>query len=133
MPSFALLLRCLLIVTLCLDGSLSLWSSSAMAANQARHAAASVTAPALAEADDAECADTSEGAGSQPGRPGAAHEDCDCGVGTCGCPCLFSVAATITHAVPFMALHTLATQPVMPSPSHVPLNTRTAVFRPPIG
>jgi hypothetical protein len=131
MPSLALLLRYLLIVTLCLDGGASLWSSSAMAVNQARHASASAAALDVADVEDADCDDAGNGVDS-PDQPGAAHGDCDCGVGTCSCPCLFSVA-TITHAVPFMALHTLATLPVMPPSSHVPLNTRTAVFRPPIG
>jgi hypothetical protein len=127
MPSPALLLRCLLIVTLCLDGSLSLWSSSVMAVAEVRHAAADATAAVAAETDDVDCAD----AGTSD-QSGAAHEDCDCGVGACGCFCLLSFAA-ITHAVPFTAQHTLAIQPVLPSPPHVPLSARTAVFRPPIG
>lgn len=127
MPSLALLLRCFLIVTLCLDGSLSLWSSSVMAVNEASHAGVDAAAPVVAEADDADCNEA-----GTPDQPGAAHEDCDCTASTCGCLCLFSVAA-ITHAVPFKARYALAAQPAVRSAPYMPLSTRTAVFRPPIG
>lgn len=125
MRSFPLLLRCFLIVTLCLDGSASLWSASVMAVTQARHAAARTVNATVAVED----CDTDE-ALAQSGS--AAHEDCDCGTGNCGCPCFSSVAA-IVHTVPFMAHHTLAAEPIVRSSSHVPLTFRTPVFRPPIG
>lgn len=127
MPSFALLLRCFLIVTLCLDGSLSLWSSSVMAVNETSRAGVDVATLVVAEAGDADCNEA-----GTPDRPGAAHEDCDCTASSCGCLCLFPVAA-ITHAVPFKAQYALAAQPAVRSEPHMPLNARTAVFRPPIG
>lgn len=123
----ALLLRCLLIVTLCLDGSLSLWTASVTAVTQIQHAVAAgerTTQAALDEAAD--CEDEGRGQGAQ------SHEDCDCSSGGCECLCIFSIAA-ITHSVPFLAQHALTTKPTAWPPSHVPLSTRTPVFRPPIG
>lgn len=126
MRSFPFLLRCFLIVTLCLDGSASLWSSSVMAVNQAQHAATQTPKATVALEED--CA--ADAASGQSGS--TAHEDCDCGVGSCGCLCVSSVAA-IVHTVPFMARHTLAAEPAVRSASHVPRSIRTPVFRPPIG
>lgn len=126
MPSLALLLRCLLIVTFCLDGSLSLWTSSAMAANEVRHAAANGMQQVAAAADDCEDRVTQ-------GERGSSHEDCDCGSGmACGCACVFPVAA-ITRPLPFAAQHALASRPAMFSLAAVPLSATTPVFRPPIG
>ena len=121
----ALLLRCLLIVTFCLDGSLSLWTSSAMAATQAQHMPAGGGAQAATAGAD--CED-----GDQQGERAASHEDCDCGSGACGCACAFPVAA-ITHALPFLAQHALATRPAVVSLATEPLGSVTPVFRPPIG
>ena len=125
MSPLALLLRCLLIVTLCLDGSLSLWSSSAMALHEVQQAVDSGTQTALAADEDCE-----EGAAA---AERGSHEDCDCGSGSaCGCACVFPVAA-ITHPLPFMAQHALTSQPAPLSLAAEPSSTITPVFRPPIG
>src|SRR5688500_4343527 len=127
MRSFPFLLRYVLIVTLCLDGGVSLWSSTVMAVTQARHAATTRAADAAVTIEE-DC-DT-DAPGGQTGSP--VHEDCGCGTGSCGCPCFSSVAAFV-HAVPFMARHALTAEPVVRSAPHVPLSIRTPVFRPPIG
>jgi hypothetical protein len=132
MPAPALLLRCLLIVTLCLDGSVSVWAASVTAVNKAQLAIAAAGAvPTTALADtESDCEDGDATTSRHP----QSHDDgdCDCGIGTCGCMCIFSVAA-ISHSVPFMAQHALASPPAVRSTPHAPLDMRTPVFRPPIG
>jgi hypothetical protein len=124
----AFLLRCLLIVAFCLDGSLSLWMSSAMAAERVEHLADSDLHPPTAVDDD--CGDV---AGNGGGGDDSSHEACDCSTGAaCGCACVFPVAA-MTHAVPFLARHVLAVRPPTTEFTAVPRSTATPVFRPPIG
>lgn len=126
MSPFGTLLRCLLIVTLCLEGSLSLWSSSAMAVERIEHLATASPAPAV-EADE-DCDDGTSREGS-----GASHDDCDCGSGSgCLCACAFPLLA-VTHTVPFAAQHLLASQPAVLEQTSVALATTARVFRPPIG
>lgn len=126
MSPLHLLLRCLLIVTFCLEGSLSLWASSAMAVDGAHQAvAADQASPA---AIDRECADE-----ASPERGGSVHNDCDCAQGPgCACACVFPVVA-IAHAIPFAAQPLLATVPAVPSRLPVVVKAITPVFRPPIG
>jgi hypothetical protein len=126
MPLLHTLLRCLLIVTFCLEGSLSLWTSSAMAVDSAHQVAAAVQAQPVAV--DQVCA---EEAASEQG--GTGHADCDCAQGIgCACACVFPAVA-ITHAIPFAAQHLLATVPVVPSRQPVVAAVTSPVFRPPIG
>ena len=127
MSPLAFALRCLLIVAFCLDGSLSLWMSSAMAAEQVHHVA-DADAHASTVVDD-DCGDVAGNA-----RDGSSsHEECDCNPGTaCGCACVFPVAA-MTHAVPFLAQHVLTVRPPSASFIAVRPSTVTPVFRPPIG
>lgn len=120
------LLRLMLIVTFCLEGSLSLWTSSAMAVDVAHQAvAADQASPA---AIDRDCADE-----ASPEEGGSRHNDCDCTQGLgCACACVFPVVA-IAHAVPFAAQQLLATVPAVPSRLPVVVKATTPVFRPPIG
>ncbi|MHB8911362.1 MAG: CopL family metal-binding regulatory protein [Lysobacter sp.] len=120
------LLRFMLVVTFCLEGSMSLWASSAMAVDSAHQVAAAVQAPpAAADQDCEDVASSDEG--------GSVHRDCDCGAGSgCACACVFPVVA-IAPTLPFAAQHLLATQPVVPSRAPVALAAITPVFRPPIG
>lgn len=124
MSMLGTLLRCLLIVTLCLEGSMSLWASSAMAVDNAREVgAASQTTSAVSDQD---CEDqASQGGGD------ATHHECDCTSAGCTCACVFPVVA-IVH-VPFAARHLLASVPAVPSRAPVVLTATTRVFRPPIG
>ena len=126
MPSLTLLLRCLLIVTFCLEGSLSLWASSAMAVDKAHHANTAEQTRPVAIGQD--CEDT-----SAENRGGSAHHDCDCGQGM-GCDCLlvFPVMA-FNYVLPFAAHHLLATVPAMSPRPPVIVTAVTRVFRPPIG
>ena len=127
MSPLAFALRCLLIEAFCLDGSLSLWMSSAMAAEQVGHVADSGMHASTAVDDD--CGDVPGNAG----EGSSSHEECDCDSGTaCGCACVFPVAA-MTHAVPFLAQHVLTTRPPVAAYAAVRPSTVTPVFRPPIG
>lgn len=131
MSPLRILLRCLLIVMFCLEGSLSLWASSAMAVDSAALDVAAKQSPATATGKACE-EDGSRGDETAQGEGGSSHHDCDCGTGAGCCACVFPVLA-ITHALPFAAQHRLATQLAVPSRSPVVLTATTAVFRPPIG
>jgi len=127
MPLLHTLLRCLLVVTFCLEGSLSMWTSSAMAVDDAHQVAVAglPSEAVVAEGDCAEVASSDEG--------GSMHRDCDCGkVSGCTCACVFPAVA-IAHTLPFAAQHLLATQPVLRSRAPLALAATTRVFRPPIG
>lgn len=126
MPPLGILLRCLLIVAFCLEGSMSLWASSAMAADRAGHVVAA--GQALPAPVDQDCED-----GATRDQGGSAHQDCDCGAGSaCTCACMFTAVA-IVHTLPFAARHLLATVPAVPSRTAVVLTAIAPVFRPPIG
>lgn len=125
MSPLRVLLRFLLVVTFCLEGSLSVWASSAMAMDSAHQLAAADQASPVAI--DRDCADEASLEGA------AVHKDCDCGEGlVCACACVFPVGV-ITHTVPFAAQHSLATVPAVPSRLPVVVTATTPVFRPPIG
>lgn len=130
MPALRVLLRFLLIVTFCLEGSLSVWAASSMAVDSAHQ----VTTAGVAGQQDAkaaidkECEDEASTRGE-----GTAHEECDCAQGLgCACACVFPVVA-ITPAIPFAAQHQLVTVPAVPSRLPVVATATTPVFRPPIG
>ncbi|UHQ21538.1 CopL family metal-binding regulatory protein [Lysobacter sp. 5GHs7-4] len=127
MFTYGTLLRCLLIVAFCLEGTLSLWSSSAMAAQDAVAAATRLVAADGALVADADCEE--DRPHDEQGR--APHRDCDCGTGSGCCACAFPVVAA-AHGVPFAAQHRLAVQPrALASARFVPA-VATGVFRPPI-
>lgn len=124
MFSYGTLLRCLLIVAFCLEGTLSLWSSSAMATEGVVAAASTDAAAALLADEDCE--------EQTPHREdGSPHRDCDCGTGSGCCACAFPVLAVI-HSVPFAAQHRLADQPAALAPVSAAPAAATGVFRPPI-
>lgn len=124
MSLLGILLRCLLIVTLCLEGSMSLWASSAMAVDNAREVG--VASQATSAVSDRDCEDQ-----ASQGESDAAHHECDCTSTGCTCACVFPVVA-ILH-VPFAAQHLLASVLVVPSRAPVVVTATTRVFRPPIG
>lgn len=128
MPSFALLMRCLLIVALCFDTGVSQWTASAMAMTEVQQAAnLQRNASATSVQDDADC-ETREGMGEKT----PAHHDCTCDLGSTCCACAFPVA-TVTHAIAFAARHELSDQPAPRSVPPSPLRDSARVFRPPIG
>lgn len=127
MLSLGTLLRCLLIVAFCLEGTLSLWASSAMAAEGAVAAATRIGA----ESNDTLAVDLDCEDDSSHGQGGSPHRDCDCGTGSGCCACAFPVLA-VAHGVPFAAQHRLAEQPPIPAPASVIPAAATGVFRPPI-
>lgn len=124
MSMLGTLLRCLLIVTLCLEGSMSLWASSAMAGDITRDVGEASQATSAIGGQD--CEDQ-----AAQGESGAAHHECDCTSTGCTCACMFPVVA-IFH-VPFAAQHLLATVPAVPSRAPMMVTATTRVFRPPIG
>ena len=132
---FALLLRCLLIVAFCLDGSVGVWRSTAMAAERAGHAV--TTTPhadshsvQLATALDADhdCGDT----GTTRSAQSSEHGDCDCTKNDCSCACAFTGIA-FTHVVPFAAQHIPSAEPGVILRPETAREVTSTVFRPPIG
>ncbi|HJU39371.1 MAG TPA: CopL family metal-binding regulatory protein [Tahibacter sp.] len=125
MPSLDFLLRCLLLVALCLDGRFAPSMPNAAAdpgASAASGVVASTTA-AASKVDD--CAKPGNG------QRGGDHGDCDCAKGTCGCVCFLSVAA-LPAVSPSLLPHALPAGPLAWSAPHVPGGLRTKLFRPPI-
>lgn len=127
MPSFALPMRCLLIVALCLDMGVSQWTASSMAVSEAQQAANPHHSASVQ--DDEDCEDDAPQSGK-----GSSHHDCNCDPGSACCACAFPVA-TIIHTVPlpFAARHVLSAQPAPRSVFPVARRDNTRVFRPPIG
>lgn len=124
---FARLLRCVLILTLCLNGAISLWVSTAMAGSLVQQASALPDKGMVA--DNAEACDDA----TNPAPAGQHdHDECDCALNGCNCSFLSPTAVT-AFAIPFMARHVMASEPVTRRSTHVPSNFKTAVFRPPIG
>ena len=131
---FALLLRCLLILALCLDGGVGVWRATTMAAGMVGHvtnaspAASHSDQLATASVADEDCNEAPATRGKQSGD----HGDCDCTKNGCACACAFAGIA-FTHAVPFAAQHLLATKPAVPLRPQIVSEFSSAVFRPPIG
>lgn len=136
MLRLAPLLRCVLIVALCLDGSVGVWRTTAMATQLARHAASSAqrthSGDIAAAAIDQDCDDRDIAAphSAQEQRP--LHDDCDCSSSGCSCACAFTGIA-FAHAVPFVAQHLLAVRPAVILRNQTVGHFSSAVFRPPIG
>lgn len=134
MLRFAPLLRCLLIVALCLDGSVGVWRFTAMAADMTGHAATALHAASrsdhlvAASATDQDCEETPAARSEQSG----AHDDCDCTKNGCICARAF-IETAFTHAVPFAVQHVLAAKPAVTLRPQVVREFSSAVFRPPIG
>jgi len=137
MPWSATLLRCLLIVAFCLDGSASLWSASSMAVSMAAHGAdigpdkrmldeRGSTAPA-----DADCPE-GDFVGQVDTGQEIDHESCDCSGAACQCPVGFT-SVVFAHTVPFAAPHRVSTALTVSEPASIARRSLSPVFRPPIG
>lgn len=131
---FKTLLRYLLVLAFCFDGSATLWKASAMAAGTAQHAQAGDH-----EAGDIQH-DGSTATASAPDCPDAGvpeqgdggHEGCDCADAGCSCACDFLKVA-VAHKVPPAGTAWLAYVPVLPGPAAVGKSSLSSLFRPPIG
>ena len=134
---FSTLLRCLLIVAFCLDGSASLWSASSMAVSMAGHGAGIGHGERLhdervsASATEVDCPDGELAGLVQTGHE-IDHEDCDCGSGACQCPVGFT-SVVVAHGVPFAAQHRVSTELAVSEPASIARGSLSPVFRPPIG
>ena len=126
MPSFPLIMRCLLIAALCLDFGVAQWAASSMAVTEAQQPSTPQDSASIANADD--CDD-----GASQGSPDTSNHEGECDSGSACCAaCVFPVAAII-HAVPFGAKHLLVDQP-QPRSIHLAVQRDNGrVFRPPIG
>jgi hypothetical protein len=131
-----LLLRCLLIVALCLDGSVGVWRATAMAAEGAGHAV--TTAPrtdsqSVQLASDSVADQDCEDPGASPrSAQSSEHGDCDCTKSDCSCACAFTGIA-FTHVVPFAAQHIPSAEPGVILRPETAREVTSTVFRPPIG
>jgi len=122
MPTYALLLRCLLVAAFCLNASATQWRSTAMAGVQVQHAQSSDRSIV----HDSGC-DSSAGSGHER----KAATDCDCTQG-CTCMCV-SPVASVDQAVVFSAQHALDAHPSAMAVTHTVRTAISSVFRPPIG
>ncbi len=132
MSPLALVMRYLLVLAFCLDGSIGLWRASAMAGDLSHHvgdhaASADHHDPIAAAPSDEDCDDE-----PAAGQGASVHEDCDCRVAGCACACGFAITAVV-GSVPFAAQHRLAAAPPARADMGVLQSARSAVFRPPIG
>lgn len=135
------LLRLLLCVTLCLNGSTALWASTRMALDPSHMVPAN--AAAATHEDHARpdacghVADCPEPAVSPDAVDRHAHagDDCRCGAGIlagCSCGCAYPASA-IAVSVPFAARHVLQAAAPVYVETRAPLQESSTIFRPPIG
>ena len=137
MPLPATLLRCLLILAFCLDGSASLWSASSMAVSMASHGVGIGHGQRMHDEGEPEVVmhvDCPEDAYAARGDTGHEidHEDCDCSSAVCQCPVGFT-NVVVAHGVPFAAQHRVSTELTVSAPSSIARGSLSPVFRPPIG
>ena len=137
MPRFSLILNCLFVLALCLDGTAVAWQKSAMAiaslqhvhshAADTRHANADHTmdSDAVHERLAMDCEEATNSDQSQT-------EDCTCSDGGCSCACDFIKLAVASTITPIDELWIGFSQV-----SHILKTIRplasSSVFRPPIG
>ena len=127
MSRLSLILRCLMILAFCLDGSATAWRGQPDGVRATKAAVEHGDHGRAAEADVEDCPD----AGAD-GQSREAHRGCDCSTTGCPCPCGFTSVA-VAHTVPFAAQHGLTSVPTMRELMPVTLRTISPVFRPPIG
>ncbi|WP_024891990.1 CopL family metal-binding regulatory protein [Luteimonas huabeiensis] len=141
------LLRVLLSLLLCLNGSTALWASAGMAlapGHLADHAGADQAtgashgdhgAPvACAGSDPAACLASAADAATADDHRHADGERCDCGAGMiagCACNCAYP-AGTIDVTVPFAGRHALRSEPPLHVEILAPQRGSGKIFRPPI-
>ncbi|MFC3715571.1 CopL family metal-binding regulatory protein [Luteimonas soli] len=134
------MLRYLLVLAFCLDGSAGLWKASAMAtsavqhlhagdheAGDPHHGATETIATTVTTASAPDCPDV-----ETPGQGDDGHEGCDCTDAGCSCTCDL-LKVSVAHKVPPAGTAWLAYIPVLPDPTTVGKSSLSSVFRPPIG
>lgn len=126
------MLRLLLIVAFCLDGSATVWQASAMAESMARHGSSSGHGGHVEQGQVASAEDCEDEDGKATGQGTSSQEACDCDSTGCECPFGFTTFA-VACGVPFAAQHRLVALPTMPDPTAVVRSSLASVFRPPIG
>ena len=129
MLSLMLILRCLLIVALCFDTSVSQWSASAMAIMQVQRMGGT-------ESHDSKVSiqgntDCEKRGGSDETRS-EAHHGYTCDLGWACCPCAFPIAT-----FPLTTVFAVRRQVYVPSAprsaASSPQRDSARLFRPPIG
>ncbi|MGY0799456.1 CopL family metal-binding regulatory protein [Lysobacter sp. A286] len=136
MRNLPLLLRCLIVLAFCLDGSAMAWQKTAMAVGAVHHvhADAHVANDGHGSADHgpdavaaSDCEDTTTTTPSE-----AAHEDCDCSDGGCACACGF-VTLALARRIPLADTLWIGFVPISGDLTTVGKGTSSSLFRPPIG
>ncbi|MEO6171294.1 MAG: CopL family metal-binding regulatory protein [Lysobacter sp.] len=132
MPNVSLLLRCLIVLAFCLDGSAMAWQKSAMAVSAVQHvhAASDMREGAVHGSDDVaamDCDNSSMASGSD-----ATHEGCDCSDAGCKCACGFLTLA-LARGVSIAEKDWIGFVPTSGHLTNVEQGTSSSVFRPPIG
>lgn len=131
------MLRYLLILAFCLDGSATLWKASVMATSAVQnmhvgdhgaggpHHGATDTIATVALTPD--CPDV-----ETLGQGDDGHEGCDCTDAGCGCACDL-LKVVVAHKVPPVGTAWLAYITVLPDSTTVGKSSTSSLFRPPIG
>lgn len=136
MRNLPLLLRCLIVLAFCLDGTAMAWQKSAMAVGAVHHvhADAHVTNDGHGSADHepdavatSDCEDTITTTPSE-----AAHDDCGCSDTGCECACGF-VTLALARGIPLADTLWIGFVPVSGDLTTVGQDASTSLFRPPIG
>ncbi|QOD90767.1 CopL family metal-binding regulatory protein [Lysobacter sp. CW239] len=136
MRHLPLLLRCLIVLAFCLDGSAMAWQKSAMAAGAVHHGHDThVTSDGHRttghEPDPvAVLADGSEHA--EAGSRGVIHENCDCTETGCDCACGF-VTLALARGLPLVDAPWIGFVPISGDLTTAGRGVPSSLFRPPIG
>ncbi|MGY0558538.1 CopL family metal-binding regulatory protein [Lysobacter sp. A421] len=133
MRNFSLLLRCMVVLAFCLDGSAMAWQKSTMAVAAVHHADTYVPSAGHEGADHAPDAvavsDCEDSTSTTPSD--ASHEDCGCSDNGCECACGF-VTLALARGISTDAFWIGFVQ-VSGNLTTVAQGASSSLFRPPIG
>lgn len=131
---FPSMLRYLLVLAFCLDGSAALWKATTMAVGAAQNVQASGHGGNELHHGTSEMARSTQDCpdAKTPGQDSGEHGGCDCAGAGCDCACDFFKVA-VAHGVPPAGSVWLTVVPVLPEPETVGQSSLSSVFRPPIG
>ncbi|HUH90910.1 MAG TPA: CopL family metal-binding regulatory protein [Lysobacter sp.] len=136
MRHLPLLLRCLIVLAFCLDGTAMAWQKSAMAAGVVHHGhnghAASDGHEATGHQPDPVAVLAEDPGHAGADSPGVIHEDCDCTESGCDCACGF-VTLALARGIPLVDTFWIGFVPVSGDLTAARKGVASSLFRPPIG
>ncbi|QOD89996.1 CopL family metal-binding regulatory protein [Lysobacter sp. CW239] len=136
MRHLPLLLRCLIVLAFCLDGTAMAWQKSAMAAGAVHHGHAATGGHEAAghgpDMDTVAVLDQDHADTTAPVPTDAMHEDCDCSETGCDCACGFGTFA-LARGIPHVDTLWIGFVPVSGDLTAARKGVASSLFRPPIG